>query len=977
MEKRTSITRLAMAAAIAALASSATAYAGVAVPYSSDLGVNYSLASDWTQQYDRNSKPWEYDRASDFSPAGTAGGMMHTFEPENQADAALVSPAITLNAGTTYTVGIWVKTLNNASNEKEAFKLLMSQGNTLANLKAGTILIEKSDYLNNDGFELLQQTFTAEATSDVHFGVYCCSEYFQGTLCATGFSITEGEGGSGSGPGTVDPPAPEEPRSLPYTADFSSPEAYEADWTSLAGPEAEVTDKWRYNSYGKYPEFDAANGKKEDNYLISPPLKLEAAGAYLISLEYTAAGSFDIVLGTDNTDAASFSQTLKSVDDVNEFNVVTDVPFTIEKGKEGVYYIAMHARSDIGSYMGYRLHAFKIKQDLPVPAPVTDLTAAPDAADGLAATLRWTNPALTTAGTPVDALTKIIISRNGEEIKTLEEGLEPGKQMEWTDNPSEAGAYTYSLIAHNSLGASDAEPMVANCGYVGKPEAAMPYSISTNSASDKELALFTAFDANKDGRTWTPVTEYYSTYLQNRAPDSDGYLGKPDDYIATPYLKLTKGYYRLDFTISARSNNYEVGYATTRHNLADNFVKVMDVVDEQESGLNDRRVIVAIPADGDYCFVWHHTASNATAYPTVNLSKVAVTPQVLLPETATSLNAKATPSSTEGHYDVTLTWTNPDNDNAGLPLESLARVEIKRDGQLLRTIDENIKPGTEQSYSYTTENADETGEHKFTVIVYNDNGCAEAEPITRTLFIGAGRGLPYTADFTEWDILDNKNTWYSWEGSTDRLSFNQMSGVADDYALSPYLWLEEGNTYQIDITTVTEASGNTAEINVVAGPSPDADLLAAIAGITTQPGETLESTVFINTPSGEEASVHALQSADANNPVAVAAGNIRLGVHINEPSAVSVTGFSVTRLNYSSTGDISATPAARLARYDNDTVTFADTVATVAIADISGRIIARQNTPAPVNVGELGPGILIITAADNAGNRTVLRISNR
>lgn len=52
MEKRTSITRLAMAAAIAALASSATAYAGVAVPYSSDLGVNYSLASDWTQQYD-------------------------------------------------------------------------------------------------------------------------------------------------------------------------------------------------------------------------------------------------------------------------------------------------------------------------------------------------------------------------------------------------------------------------------------------------------------------------------------------------------------------------------------------------------------------------------------------------------------------------------------------------------------------------------------------------------------------------------------------------------------------------------------------------------------------------------------------------------------------------------------------------------------------------------------------------------------
>ena len=76
-------------------------------------------------------------------------------------------------------------------------------------------------------------------------------------------------------------------------------------------------------------------GRKRTTTSFPPPLKLEAAGAYLISLEYTAAGSFDIVLGTDNTDAASFSQTLKSVDDVNEFNVVTDVPFTIERGKKG------------------------------------------------------------------------------------------------------------------------------------------------------------------------------------------------------------------------------------------------------------------------------------------------------------------------------------------------------------------------------------------------------------------------------------------------------------------------------------------------------------------------------------------------------------------------------------------------------------------------------------------------------------------
>ena len=117
------------------------------VPYASDLGADYNISSDW-QNVTRSERYWEYDRNSDFSTPGTSGGAIHTWD-QKTVDAMLISPAIALTEGTTYTVGFWVKTQGNAAGEKEAFKLLMGNEGAFDALKATTPLIDVTDYRNN------------------------------------------------------------------------------------------------------------------------------------------------------------------------------------------------------------------------------------------------------------------------------------------------------------------------------------------------------------------------------------------------------------------------------------------------------------------------------------------------------------------------------------------------------------------------------------------------------------------------------------------------------------------------------------------------------------------------------------------------------------------------------------------------------------------------------------------------------------
>lgn len=948
MNKKNAIILLA-----AALMAPATGWSAESVPYSSDLGYNYSLVDDWTQEW-KSEKYWEYDRESNFSSAGTNGGMRHTYEPVGvTADAILLSPAISLTEGTTYTVGFWTRTGNNATGEVEAFKLLKGNARSLDALKAGESLIEVDDYFNNYDFELQTATFTASATEEAYFGIYCCSEPYQGTLCVTGFFINEGEG-------VEVPEKPEVIVELPYTADFSTIDGFH-EWSSLAGPDAEVTETWSYNSWGKYPEFDRTNQKKEDNYFISPGLNITDPGLYAIEFEYTAQGTFDLMLGTDNSDPASFDRVLFTTENANIFNEPASVALNIDE--PGKYYVALHLRAESGTYMGYRLHSFKIKHDLPVPALVTDLTATADGNDGLSVDLRWTNPAKTHAGDQLDLITKVEISRNGTLLTTLTENLIPGEVSTYTDYPSEAGSYNYTVTVYGTNGTFDGEPMTAIAGYVGRPVADFPFAVNINSATPEELSKYTSEDADNNGTRWEVITQYYNTSFTS-TNGNDETDNSADNYLASPYIHLTPGYYMFTSSISSRCNNFEVGITTDRHNIADTFVKLGELNDQQEYGYNDFSLVVPIDEEGDYCLVWHHTGMSTNyAYKTVSLQSASLTSQALLPATATSFTAQAP----AGVLDVALTWINPGIDNASRPLTAISKAEILRDGTLVATITDNLTPGEESTYTDTVE---KSGEYTYSVIIYNENGCADAEAPTATVFAGTGREIPYTADFNEWTIVD-KGSWSAWAVNTDGSAYFAR-GMFDDVEYndgiySPYLLLEEGKRYIVSFTTFGTNDLSDGCFTLQAGTSRYN--ATDIAGYT-HAGKA-DKTHTLNLLPMSELPV----AADDSDDKFVPAGNIVLGFHVFENAEVNVRSFEITAdPNYNAiTLPTSATVAIA---YRNGIVDFADGVNNVTVADISGRVVyTADKAPASLDLRDIAaPGILLIKATAADGTPAAIKV---
>ena len=95
-----------------ALAVSLSAAAAESVPYSSDIWVADGLCAGW-QNVSSTEELWEFaspDKYDFYTPA-TKGGAIRSYG-RSALDCMLISPAGTLEAGTSYTVGYWLMTPN-------------------------------------------------------------------------------------------------------------------------------------------------------------------------------------------------------------------------------------------------------------------------------------------------------------------------------------------------------------------------------------------------------------------------------------------------------------------------------------------------------------------------------------------------------------------------------------------------------------------------------------------------------------------------------------------------------------------------------------------------------------------------------------------------------------------------------------------------------------------------------------------------
>ena len=741
--------------------------------------------------------------------------------------------------------------------------------------------------------------------------------------------------------------------SIPYTADFNSEDGL-AQWTSKAGPATEVTDGWKLNYNNEYIKFDFTDGVAEDNYLISPAIEFSEVGDYKMKLTCMVNGKMEVLLGTDIDDLSSFSTAIHTFDQTDYWSDPYEVSFSIEEAE--VYYLAFHLCAEEGSSMGYRLNSMSVMVDKAVPALVDDLKVVADDNDELKVELSWTNPAKATTGADLETITKIEVLRDGQVVETLTDELTPGAAMTYTDEPETAGIYTYSVLVYDANGASGDELMEVESGYVGRPTASFPYTMDF----DAEKMFFTCLDADNDGSNWVAETPSWS--WQSGAFVSTNDNGNADNYLASPYIHLTPGYYKLTSTVEARGNSFEVGVATDRHKLVETFVKTKEYKDVELYSAQTYSTLIVIDKEGDYCIVWHHVGESASGYRSVKLTGVELDSQVVLPSTVTDFAV----IPTMGQKDVELVWTNPSVDNGGRDLTSLTKIEILCDDELLETITKDVTPGKDMSYRHTV---DESGEYTFAVKAYNENGCAEEDAPSVKVFVGTGKDMPYTVDFTEWDVIDGGDAWDVWKvDQSTGAAYYEGYSETDDAIHSPYLYMTPDQTYTLTFTTFGKSSADAATFELHAGT--DSKNMNLVKELSHSGMEEQQHSVVLQPKDVETL------ADDASEAITIPAGNVKLGFHIRQAGTVYIRDLKVVA-NTGTTGiEAVGVENAQVLSCVDGIVTFAEGATDVVVSDLAGRTLYHTaQAPATLNLYELATkGILLVQARSANSTATTIKV---
>lgn len=943
----------------ALLIGSLTGFAGKTVPYSSEFYVDFNLDEGWQTLRGNRGNFWGKDRDSQpaqFEVAGVNNGACYAYHTEYAADAWLVSPAIDLKSGVEYTVGIWSRTIVTNYAETENFRINVAKEGTVSSLKAGTTIINKPDYSNPGDFEYISATFTPSEDGEYYFGIQCYSEEWMYNLYVTGFVVTDG---SSSGGGETDPDKPDQPgedsdvKNLPFSFDFKSQDIFNEEWTKVKGPESTNNKQWGYNTLG-WATLDADDETaREDDWLISPAFNIEEAGTYAIDYRIWANGTMELRLGKDKEDLESFNQVVVSLSN----NVIPseNSRAVIEITEPGTYYAGFRACSESCMYMDQRVYYFGIKSEKPVPAAIDDLVALADPTDGLSVSLSWTYPSKTNSGAELMSIERAELYRNGQLIKTFTEVI-PGTTDAYEDELDEAGTYAYKLWVYNENGYDiDNADNEISAGYVGKPVVSYPYSYSTASLTQNEAGMFTIEDANKDGYTWNLEYSYYSNRFISRLADQST---DADDYLATPYIPVKAGYHKVNFTNGGQNQNYEMGYATNRHDLAGTFVKI----DADSDGYTSDRheYIISIENDGDYVFVIRHTGATqyTSYYNTLEVSAFSIEEAKKLPETAENLKVKGTLTNAE------ISWTNPSLDNAGLTLDEISHVDIYRNDTLLVSLTSEegdyVTPG--KNCIYTDDNIQDSGEFTYKVEVYNSNGKSVKDADTYTVFVGHGLEASIeSSDFHNWKVINNNDDWYDWDYdyNDEYFEFSQSWSETDDYAMTPYIELIAGNEYQFDLTATTNTSDG-YDLNFVISKDYMPESCVKVGEINLLKDEEIKTSYYFKAI--DEAAPQTIDEPayDEKAYYQIAAGNTTFGVHAYKNGHARLISYAVNKVITDGLQTIVASNGK--INYSNGMVVTSSVAKSINVYSIDGSQLATTYNSDSISLKNL-KGIIIVVAA--------------
>ncbi len=302
---------------------------------------------------------------------------------------------------------------------------------------------------------------------------------------------------------------------IPYSQEFATSAALDL-YTVFHG--AEGTRDWGHSSSKKAANF--WGGTKADAWLVTPLLALEAGKAYRLTFDtWLSAGreaaykDLYVYTGTgasaEALTAEIFHEQIQS-----QYQATKEVIFGVT---EGPAYVAFRVWGQSNSDDIF-LKNVRIEEIEVIPAAVTDASATAAADGALTATVAWTNPSLSNAGTPLAAIDRVEV-RSGEAVLSTVTDAAPGAASQTTVTAAAAGRLDLAIVA--ICAGKESEPAALTTPWIGPDTPKAPAAVSVDVTDAGRVVSYEAVAEGAEGGYVDPAAITY-TVLRDGAEIASG-----------------------------------------------------------------------------------------------------------------------------------------------------------------------------------------------------------------------------------------------------------------------------------------------------------------------------------------------------------------------------------------------------------------------------------------------------------------------
>lgn len=335
----------------------------------------------------------------------------------------------------------------------------------------------------------------------------------------------------------------------PYTQDFSNSNALDAFTIIDANNDGKT---WMvYNGEARM----AYNSSLDmDDWLITPPMKLEAGKAYKVSFKAHANSStfperIEVKWGDSNT-AAGMANVLVEPTVLSSGTAEEFVCF-ITPQANGTYYVGFHGISDADMFYLY-IDDIEIAAGVAATAPAapTNLVVTPGANGAKTAAISFNAPAVDFAGNALASLEKVELYRGEELIHTFDAPA-VGAELTYTDNLPADGNYTYSVAGYNADGKGESTSATVYVG-VDFPAAVSEATLTEDAANPGKVTVtWAAVDKDVNGQAIAADAVKYDLYIY----DGNSRVLVAGDLTTTSYSyeAVTEGQSFLQYAVFAKT----------------------------------------------------------------------------------------------------------------------------------------------------------------------------------------------------------------------------------------------------------------------------------------------------------------------------------------------------------------------------------------------------------------------------------------